>query len=96
MPTASDRVTLAVRVVPRASRRSLRVEPDGSLRARLHAPPVEGAANEELTAMLAEAFEVSRGAVTIVGGAHSRAKRVEISGIDARRAAAVLAGLGPT
>jgi len=41
---------LTVKVVPRASKPGLTVDEDGTLRARLHSPPVEGAANDELIA----------------------------------------------
>jgi uncharacterized protein (TIGR00251 family) len=49
---------------------------------RLHAPPVEGAANAELVALLAAALAVPRAAVSIVSGERSRDKRVRVSGID--------------
>jgi len=90
---APDGVTLTVKVVPRASKPGLSVDDDGTLRARLHSPPVEGAANEELIAMLAAAFGSPRRAVTILGGAHSRTKRVRLEGVDTQRAAAVMARL---
>ena len=61
---------LTVKVVPRASKPGLTVDEDGTLRARLHSPPVEGAANDELIAMLAAAFALSRRAVSIVGSNH--------------------------
>ena len=66
---------------------------DGTLKVRLQSPPVEGAANEELIAVLAQAFGLPRRAVTIAGGAHARTKRVKLVGLDERRAAAVLATL---
>jgi len=73
---------LTVKVVPRASKPGVAVEPDGSLRVRLQSAPVDGAANAELVERLAEAFGVARRAVTITGGVHARSKRVEIEGID--------------
>jgi uncharacterized protein (TIGR00251 family) len=91
-PTAGG-VTVTVRVAPRASKPSLTVDADGTLRARLHAPPVDGAANEELIEMLADAFGLPRRAVVIVGGAQSRTKRVRLEGIDGPRAAKVLGAL---
>ena len=84
---------LTVKVTPRASKPGLAVEADGTLKVRLQSPPVDGAANQELVAVLAEAFGLSRRAITIAGGAHSRTKRVVLDGIDERRAAAVLATL---
>lgn len=75
-------VTFAVRVVPRASRSEIVGEHDGALRVRVAAPPVGGAANEELTRTLARALGVARGAVEIVGGRQSKNKQVRVSGAD--------------
>ena len=52
------------------------------LRVRLAAPPVDGAANYALAALLADELGVSRGAVRIVSGASSRNKLVEVDGIE--------------
>ena len=92
-PQTPGGVTLTVKVVPRAAKPSLAVDTDGVLRARLHSPPVEGAANVELIALVARVFDVPRRAVTIAGGAQSRTKRVKLEGIDERRVAAVVGEL---
>ena len=81
---------LTVRVQPRASRNALVVEPDGRVRVALMAPPVEGAANEALRAFLAEAFGISRGAVSVVRGGKSRDKVVFLAGISKERIQAIL------
>jgi uncharacterized protein (TIGR00251 family) len=78
-------------VTPRASKPGITVDADGTLKVRLQSPPVEGAANAELVAMLADAFGLPRRAITIAGGAQARTKRVVLEGIDERRAAAVIA-----
>ena len=70
-----------VRVIPRASRDELTVEGAG-LRARLTAPPVEGAANDALVELLAGRLRIPRRAVALVRGASSRQKLVAISGLD--------------
>ena len=80
-------------MTPRASKPGITVDADGTLKVRLKSSPVEGAANAELVAVLAEAFGLPRRAITIAGGAHSRTKRVVLEGIDERRAAAVMATL---
>jgi uncharacterized protein len=54
----------------------------GALLVRLTAPPVEGAANAELVAVIADALEVPKRAVSIASGERSRSKRVHVSGID--------------
>lgn len=85
-------MVLTIKVVPRASKPGIAVEPDGSLKVRLQSPPVEGAANAELVEVLARALDLPRRAITIVGGAHARTKRVQIDGIDERRLDVLSAG----
>ena len=75
------RFTFTVRVVPRASRTQIVGEVDGALRVRIAAPPVDGAANDELVRVLARALKVSRSAVAITAGQTSRLKRIAVSGI---------------
>lgn len=75
----------AVKVVPRASRSEIAGEQDGTLRVRIAAPPVDGAANRELTRLLARCFELSPSAVEIVSGANSKNKVVRISGAEAKQ-----------
>jgi uncharacterized protein (TIGR00251 family) len=76
-------VRLRVRVTPRAGRDVLAVEEDGSLRVRLAAPPVDGAANEALIALLAARLRLPKRAVSLVQGATTREKVVEIGGLSA-------------
>ncbi|HEV7843155.1 MAG TPA: DUF167 domain-containing protein [Pyrinomonadaceae bacterium] len=73
-------ITFTVRVVPRASRSVIVGEHDGALRVRVAAPPVEGAANEELTRTLARAFNLPSRAVVIIGGQTAKLKRVRVMG----------------
>jgi hypothetical protein len=54
---------------------------DGSLKIRLTAPPVDGAANEALVKFLSDTFSVSKSQIEIVSGHTSREKRVKISGM---------------
>jgi uncharacterized protein len=72
-------LTFQVYVVPRASRSEIAGEYNGALRVRLAAPPVDGAANRELVAVLAKALHVSQSAVMIDTGHTSKIKRVTIS-----------------
>jgi uncharacterized protein (TIGR00251 family) len=69
-----------VQVVPRASRSEIIGEHNGALRVRIAAPPVDGAANEELIRILARTFKVSKGAIQIMSGHSGRTKRVGITG----------------
>jgi uncharacterized protein (TIGR00251 family) len=74
-------VRFAVRVQPRAPRSAVAGVHAGALRVRLAAPPVDGAANEELVRVLAEWLGVARRDVSIVGGAASRSKLVDVRGV---------------
>jgi uncharacterized protein len=73
-------IVLDIRVVPRASRTEIVGLHDGALKVRLAAPPVDGAANEELTGLLAKRLRVPRSAITILSGVGSRTKKVRIQG----------------
>jgi uncharacterized protein YggU (UPF0235/DUF167 family) len=73
---------VAVRVTPRARRNALTLEGE-TLRAWLTAPPVEGAANAALLALLAERLGLPKRAVTLLRGESSREKLVAIEGIGA-------------
>jgi uncharacterized protein (TIGR00251 family) len=70
-----------LRVTVKPNTRESRLEPldDGSWRALLKAPPVDGKANTELVALVAKHFKVAKSAVEITGGATSRHKRVRIA-----------------
>ena len=70
-----------VRVFPRSSRNELTIDADG-LRVRLTAPPVEGAANEALIALLAERLGLPKRAIRVARGAASRQKLLEITGLS--------------
>ncbi len=79
-------IRLAVRLTPRGWRdaaegwaRDDKGQP--YLKVRVAAPPVEGAANEALVALIAKALKVSRGSVRIVTGEQSRLKILEIDGV---------------
>ena len=76
-------VTFAVRVVPRSSKSEIVGELDGALKVKLKAPPVDGAANDELISLLAKKIGVSRSDVEITTGHTSKTKRVRIHGIEA-------------
>jgi uncharacterized protein YggU (UPF0235/DUF167 family) len=47
------------------------------------APPADGAANEAVRGLLAEALDCPRSAVTIVRGHRARTKLVEVAGLSA-------------
>jgi uncharacterized protein YggU (UPF0235/DUF167 family) len=55
---------------------------DGALVAQLAAPPVDGAANEELVAALAQVLDVPKRFIALVRGEGSRTKLVEVRGLS--------------
>ena len=79
-------------VHPRAKRTAITGVLAGRVKLALASPPVDGRANEELQRFFAKLFEVSRSAVKVVGGEHTRDKRVLIAGRDG---AAILAVIVP-
>ena len=81
-----------VHVQPRASRTEVAGVHGAALKVRLHAPPVDGAANEELVKFLARSLGVARRAVRIVAGQTSRSKVVEIEGVSAASVQALADG----
>src|SRR4051794_36444732 len=76
-------LTFAVRVVPRASKSEFAGEHGGALKVRVAAPPVEGAANEELTPFLSKQFGVAARDVEVISGHASKTKRVRVRGAKA-------------
>jgi uncharacterized protein (TIGR00251 family) len=75
------KLTFKVQVAPRASRSEIVGEHNGALRIRIAAPPVDGAANEELIRTLARAFGKRRSAIAIISGQTARTKQVEVTGV---------------
>ena len=71
-------VTLRVKVKPNARTSSLEQLPDGTWLARLKAPPVDGRANEELVALVAERFHCARKSVELRSGAAGRTKLLTV------------------
>jgi uncharacterized protein len=76
----NGQVVFNVQVVPRSSRSQVLGEYNRSLRVKIAAPPVDGAANEELIRVLAKKFSVARSAVTIISGRSSKVKQISIEG----------------
>ena len=77
-------VSLRVRVKPRASRSRVLGVRSGELEVAVAAPPVDGAANEELVRVLAEHFDVTKSAIAIARGQSGRSKIVRIAVVPAK------------
>jgi uncharacterized protein (TIGR00251 family) len=76
-------ITLKVKVEPRSSKKGISGLIGDSLKVKVHAPPVGGAANEELIEILSKEFGIKKSDIQIVRGNASRDKIVEIAGRDA-------------
>ena len=74
---------MPVRVQPRAARDEIvGWRADGILAVRVAAPPVEGAANAAVGALLARALGVPGAAVEVVRGERGRDKLVRVAGLS--------------
>lgn len=74
---------IVVRVQPRAREDEIAGERNGALVVRVTAPPVEGRANDAARKLLARRLGVAPSRVSVVRGASSRDKLIEVDGMDA-------------
>ena len=74
--------TIVFHVQPRAKRTEVVGWHGDAVKVRLKAPPVDGAANEELVRFVADRLGVPRSAVRIVSGRTSRRKRLSLEEIS--------------
>jgi uncharacterized protein (TIGR00251 family) len=75
-----EAITFDVQVVPRASRDRLGPVHGERLKVQLTAPPVDGAANEALIALVAKQLGRARSDVTILRGETGRKKTLRVRG----------------
>lgn len=87
---------LRIHVQPRASRTEIAGRHGDALKVRLKSPPVDGAANEELLRFLAGMLEVPRATLSLVRGGSSRAKTIQVTGLDPAAVLGRLEGGGGT
>ena len=85
-------VMFSIRVVPRTSKSEIVGESEGILRIRISAPPVDGAANDEVVRVLAKAVGVAKSNLAIVSGQTSKTKRIGIVGVSAAQLQKMLGG----
>ncbi|WP_374249478.1 DUF167 domain-containing protein [Thermomonas sp.] len=69
---------LHVKAKPNARVSALTRQEDGTWLAQLKSPPVDGKANAELIALVAEAFGCTKSSISIKTGAGSKLKRVVV------------------
>jgi uncharacterized protein (TIGR00251 family) len=73
---------LALKVIPNAPRNEILGRLGDAIKVKIHAPPVEGRANDALCDYLAERLGLPRRAVTVMRGDTSRLKVVRIDGLN--------------
>ncbi|MFZ9573173.1 MAG: DUF167 domain-containing protein [Limnohabitans sp.] len=79
-------VVLDIHVIPRASRTQPDGVYDGALKVRLHAPPVDGQANQALIEWLADTLGIAKRDISVLRGTTARRKQLRISAVGALRA----------
>jgi len=77
-----DGIAISVKVEPRSSKKGVSGIMGDVLKVKLTAPPVEGAANEQLIEVIAEMAGVKKSNISIVRGGSSKNKVVLIRGVD--------------
>jgi uncharacterized protein len=79
----AENVSFWLRVKPRAAREQLTVDASGELRLELHAPAVEGQANEACVLFFARALRLPQACVVILSGQKARRKLLRVTGRSA-------------
>src|SRR5258705_1046324 len=82
--------TLDLKIIPNAARNEVAGWLGAALKVKVHAPALEGRANDALLAFLAETLGLPGRAVTLVRGDKSRHKVVRIEGLTLPEAKARL------
>jgi uncharacterized protein (TIGR00251 family) len=82
MTTSSAHCTLALKVIPNAPRNEIVGRLGDAIKVKIHAPPLEGRANDALCEFLAECLNVPRRSVTVLRGDTSRQKIVRVDGLS--------------
>ncbi len=72
---------LAIKAIPNAPRNAVAGWLGDALKVKVHAPALEGRANDELCEFIADTLGLPRRAVTIVQGDKSRQKLLSIDGL---------------
>ena len=85
--------TLELKIIPNAPREEIAGWLGDALKVKVHAPALEGRANDALLEFLAGKLGLPRRAVTLVRGDKSRHKVVRITGLDLAGVKALLASV---
>jgi uncharacterized protein (TIGR00251 family) len=77
-------MNISIKVKPGSKKEGISVE-NNILIVRVHAPAVDGKANEALIRVLSEFLDISKSQIAIISGHTSRMKRIEIPEQSAAR-----------
>lgn len=83
-----ENVSFWLRVKPRAARERLTVDSAGELRLELHAPAMEGQANEACVHFFARALRLPQACIEILSGQKARRKLLRVTGRSAEESIA--------
>jgi uncharacterized protein len=75
--------TLELKIIPSAPRNEVVGWMGSALKVKVHAPALEGRANDELLDFLADRLRVPRRHLALLHGEKSRRKIVRVDGLDA-------------
>jgi uncharacterized protein (TIGR00251 family) len=78
----SEDLTISIRVIPRASRSEIVGMVEGTLKVRIAAPPVDGAANSEIIKLFSKTFGIAKSDIAIISGETSRNKRIKFANLS--------------
>ncbi len=73
-----DYAIFSIKAVPNSSKNLVSGLLDESLKIKIKAPAVEGAANKELVKFLSKMFKVAKSDITFVNGATSKRKLIKV------------------
>lgn len=88
--TAANLGTLSLHVQPGAKRTEIVGLHGGALKIRLHAPPVDGKANQCLIGFLSAQLRLPKRNINLVSGETSRTKLISLEGITAEVEAQIM------
>ena len=77
---------LDVHVIPNAAKTQADGVHDQALRVRLHAPPVDGKANQALVQWLADTLGIAKSQIVLVRGQTAKRKQLQISQAGCKQA----------
>lgn len=83
LPGSETSGMLKIRVTPRAKTNEIiEILPDGTVKIRLTAPPLNGKANKALIRFLSSILDIPRSNIEIISGSKGRNKTLRVYGLN--------------